>query len=201
MLGFLLYLHTAVATPPYLAVPVEGVEGLSEPHFQSVATGWTALVAGGFVAVYTGKSNAEALAWVESKIEAMKVYAPEENPDFRNATGVDGAWGDGTGLLIFHQKNMAAMCRHTAAAERWAQAIQRSAVTVNEAWPNPPELQTEDGGWTPTPDPNRVHLQFVGGTTKVSPKLYFSEKPEKLIGWDQWGRASVALSHNDATSP
>lgn len=201
MLGFLLHLHSAIAAPPYLAVPVTGVEGLSSPHFQSAGSGWTALVNGGFVAVYTAKSKDDAQQWVESKVEAMETYAPKQNPKFRESTGADEAWGDGVGLLIFQTENFAAMCRHTTNAEQWARVIHRSVVSVEDPWPAPPKLQASGAVWTAVDDPNRVHLKFVGGRTKTSSDLVFIEVPEKVIGWDRWGRASVAMSQNSATLP
>ena len=201
MLGFFLLMQGLHAAPPYLAIPATGVDGLSAPHFQGSSTGWTALVDGGYVAVFVGRNAEMAKAWVDQKVEALTVYSPTENQSFIASTGVDSALGDGVGLVIFRVGNLAAMSRNKSDASKWATILNAAIVAIDEPWPTGPSLTSTAQGWVPVNEEAITHIQFSGGQTTTDPNLTFSKKPDSLIGWDQWGRSAVAMSHSDATSP
>ena len=201
MNGFFLLMGALHAAPPYNAIPATGVDGLGSPHFQGSSTGWTALVDGGYVAVFVGQDVEMAQAWVDRKAESLKVYSPTNNPSFIAATGADAALGDGLGLMIFRVGNLAAMSRHKSDASGWAKTLIAAIVSVNDPWPAEPSLVSAVQGWVPRKDETTIHIQFSGGQTTTEPSLSFSEKPDKLIAWDQWGRAAVAMSQSNATSP
>ena len=201
MFGLHLFIQALWAAPPYHAIPASGVAGLSSPHFQGSSSGWTALVDGGYVAVFVGQDAAMARVWVDQKVEALTIYSPAENPSFAAELGVDDARGDGVGLLIFRLGNLAAMSRHRSDASGWARALTTAIVAIDEPWPAGPSLAKTAQGWVPIMDESIIHIQFSGGQTTKTPALTFSERPDRLVGWDQWGRAAVALSQTNATSP
>ena len=201
MFGFYWFVRALWAAPPYHAIPATGVAGLSSPHFQGSSSGWTALVDGGYVAVFVGQDAATAQAWVNQKVEALKIYSPTENRSFAAELGVDDARGDGVGLLIFRVGNLAAMSRHKSDASGWAKTLTTAVVAIDEPWPVEPSLAKTEDGWVPIMDETIIHLQFSGGQTTNEPTLTFSKRPDRLVGWDQWGRATVALSQVNATSP
>ena len=201
MLGLFLLMQGLLAAPPYNAIPTNGVEGLGPPHFQGSSTGWTALVDDGYVAVFVGRNAEAAQDWVDRKVEALTIYSPTANPSFIAATGVDAALGDGVGLMIFRAGNLAAMSRHKSDASGWATTLHAAIVAIDEPWPAEPTLQQTAQGWVPVKSEAIVHLQFSGGQTTTDPSLAFSERPDKLVSWDQWGRAAVATSQRSATSP
>ncbi|MEC8193567.1 MAG: hypothetical protein VX944_16160 [Myxococcota bacterium] len=201
MLGFHLLIQGLLAAPPYNAIPPIGVDGLGSPHFQGSSTGWTALVDDGYVAVFVGRNADAAQHWVDRKVEALSIYSPTANSTFLDATGVDAALGDGVGLMIFRAGNLAAMSRHKSDASGWATTLHAAIVAIDEPWPAEPTLQQTAQGWVPVKNEAIVHLQFSGGQTTTDPSLAFSERPDKLVSWDQWGRAAVATSQHSATSP
>ena len=196
MLGVLIIGQIAFAEPTYAAIPVNGVEGLSEPHFQSSTTGWTAMVDGGFVAVFTGKDALTAQEWIDEKVAALEIYKPQPNSDFLELTGVDVSLGDGKGLILFRAKNLAAMCRHRSDASLWAKRLHDSIIEVSEPWPTQPTLHMANGLWVPHPSETTVHLQFMGGQTAGTPDLRFTTKPDRLVAWDSWGRVSVSTTED-----
>lgn len=192
MLGILIIGQLALAEPTHGAIPVNGVDGLSEPHFQSSTTGWTALVDGGFVAVFVGRDASAAQAWIEQKTTALEIYKPKHNPEFLELTGVDVSLGDGKGLVLFRSRNVAAMCRHRSNATHWAKLLHGSITELSEPWPSQPSLKLTNGLWVPEPSETTIHFQFMGGKTATTPELGFTTKPDSLVAWDSWGRVSVS---------
>ena len=67
----------AAASPMHTGIPVFGVTGLGAPSFQSSKTGWTALIDGGFVAVFVGSDEVEAQFWVDQKAEHLEALLIE----------------------------------------------------------------------------------------------------------------------------
>ena len=184
----------AAASPMHTGIPVFGVTGLGAPSFQSSKTGWTALIDGGFVAVFVGRDEVEAQFWVDQKAERLEAYKPTDHPTFKVENQVDLAMGDGVGLLIFRDKNVAVMCRHRAEAAFWATRLHSAIVDIPAPWPEPPTLVAGPKGWLPEAPESSVHLAFLGGQTTAAPELRFSEPPTRLIAWDGWGRAAATES-------
>jgi len=191
MVGLTWFVHIAFAGSPHTGIPVHGIPGLGEPSFQTVETGWTAMVDGGFVGVFVGADAVEAQQWVDHKATQLAIYKPKRNPNFIEHTDVDFALGDGIGLLIFRDENVAVMCRHRTDARSWA--IQLHESITGEAHPplEPPKLTQKGEVWVPVLGENTIHFSFVGGAPTASPETQFSAPPERMIAWDQWGRTSV----------
>jgi hypothetical protein len=191
MLVPLLFSLAAIASPMHTGIPVFGVDGIDAPSFQGSRTGWTALVEGGFVAVFVGKDEVEAQFWVDQKTEYLEAYKPKEHPTFKEETQVDLALGDGVGLLIFRDKNVAVMCRNRANAGHWAQRLHSAIIDIPAPWPLAPTLKSDALGWIPEAPESTVHLAFQGGQTDATPRLRFTKPPTRLIAWDGWGRAAA----------
>ena len=191
MLTPLLFSLTAFASPMHTGIPVFGVEGIDAPSFQSSRTGWTALVEGGFVAVFVGRDEVEAQFWVDQKTEFLEAYKPQAHPTFQEETQVDLAMGDGVGLLIFRDKNVAVMCRNRTNAADWATRLHSAIIDIPAPWPEAPSLISEPHGWVPEAPESTVHLAFQGGQTAATPSLRFTKPPTRLVAWDGWGRAAA----------
>jgi len=187
---FLLMAATALAEPIHTGVPILGIEGLGIPRFQTVDTGWMANVQSGFVGVYVGRTEADTSRWVQAKLKSLAAHKPQPNTTYATNPGVDEAFGDGEGLLIFRSANIGVISRNTADATAWADTIRNSIVSIGAPWPNPPELIIADGYWTIEHPKGTSHVAFVGGQPDTSPALRFVKPPYRLISWDGWGRAS-----------
>lgn len=191
MLALTWSLHIALAGSPHTGIPVHGVPGLGEPSFQTAETGWTAMVDGGFVGVFVGADAVEAQQWVDHKAIQLAVYKPVRNPEFIEQNGVDFAMGDGKGLLIFRDENVAVMCRHRTDAQSWATLLHESIIGAPHPLLDPPTLVQEGAVWVPVLAENTVHFSFVGGAPIGTPKTQFASPPERMIAWDGWGRTAV----------
>lgn len=191
MFAPLLFALTAAASPMHTGIPVFGVSGVDVPSFQGSTTGWTAMVEGGFVAVFVGRDETEAQFWVDQKTEYLKAYSPQAHPTFKDENQVDLALGDGVGLLIFRDKNVAVMCRNRANAETWATRLHSAIVDIPAPWPQAPSLKSDPKGWSAQAPDSTVHLAFQGGQTDAKPSLRFTTPPTRLVAWDSWGRAAA----------
>jgi len=170
-----------------VGIPVEGVDVLGAPDFLTPELGWTAPIEGGFVRVFVGASEAEAIAWVQQAQMAITVSLPV-------LPGLgDEAYGDTSGLLILRDRNVALQVRASGNAGAIAEAMLAAMPTEPVAWPAPPQLhQVEDGRWQVTA-PGAVKVQFDDGgrVTPGEPELTFSEPPGTIIAWDAWGRPAI----------
>ena len=197
MFILLVTIATSFAETVYTGIPVEGIEGLSAPIFQTAETGWWAQIPRGSVQVFVADTNEGAVVWVEKMKEKMEKYKPLINDDYVSETAASEAFGDGIGLLIARDSNVAYMVRHDGQATEWARSLQRSIV----AEPRPPlppvTFQKADSEWVVDAPDGTVHLAFKGGVTAESPKLRFSEPPEYVVIWDAWGRAVTSSFHTE----
>ena len=191
MFAPLLFGLAAAASSIHTGIPVFGVSGVDSPSFQGSTTGWTALVEGGFVAVFVGQDEVEAQFWVDQKAEYLKAYNPQPHTTFKEENQVDLALGDGVGLLIFRDKNVAVMCRNRWNAGVWADLLHSAIVDIPAPWPSAPNLMPDSKGWVAEAPDSTVHLAFQGGQTDATPSLRFIEPPTRLVAWDGWGRAAA----------
>jgi len=188
--GLLLFLCTASAAEVRTGVPVVGLPGFGHPRFQTVDTGWMASVPEGFVRVYVGVTPEDARRWVKQRKHKLARYKPEPNLSFTSRPNVDEAYGNGTDLLIFRSKNVAACSRSKVNATPWAAAILRSIGDTPSPWPKPPVLTAQGRHWVIKASEDARHIAFVGGTPDGSATLRFTKPPYRLISWDYWGRAA-----------
>ncbi|MGB0640534.1 MAG: hypothetical protein ACPGTU_14445 [Myxococcota bacterium] len=180
----------AHAADLHTGIPVRGIEGLGEPAFQTTATGWSAPVTDGFVRVFVGRSEQEAIEWVGRMRESLSRYKPEANEDFLTTSGADEAYGNGLSLIIFRDGNVGCMVRHKEDVLPWAKALEDSIVDNGTAWPSAPKLKSSGDVWVVQEQQNTAHISFEGGKMALRPTLAFREKPSTLIRWDIWGRSS-----------
>ena len=189
MLALLITLATSWAEPLHTGIPVEGIEGLSSPIFQTSTTGWWAQIPRGTVQVYVGESDEEASLWVEKMKEKMFKYQPKVNEAFMTLTTATEAFGDGLGLIIARDQNIGFMVRHDGQAQEWARTLHASIVDIDVPRFEPATLKKDGNEWIVEHPEGVIHLSFQGGQTTHSPSLRFSEPPKYLVIWDRWGRA------------
>ena len=189
MLILLVTIATGFADAPYTGIPVEGIEGLSAPIFQTSQTGWWAQIPRGTVQVFVSDTNDGAGIWVEKMKEKMEKYNPVVNEEYVVETGASEAFGDGIGLLIARDSNIAYTVRHDGQATEWARSLQHS-IVIEPKPPLPAVIFEKEGSdWVVVPPEGVVHLAFKGGVTANTTSLRFSEPPEYVVIWDEWGRA------------
>jgi hypothetical protein len=179
----------AVADGIHTGVPIQGVEGVGPPSFQTSTTGWTAPVDEGFVRVYVAPHEAGAKDWVNRMRETMARFKPAPNPDFVANSLADEAYGDGAGLLIFRDGNVGVQVRNKKDAIVWAEIIQLAISDDPVPWPAPARLVPADGLWTVQAPADAAHIAFEGGRLARHQGLTFTAPPRVLVVWDQWGRA------------
>ena len=197
MFTLLYTIATSLAAGPHTGIPVEGIEGLSAPIFQTAQTGWWAQIPRGTVQVYVASTDEAAEKWVESMKEKMVKYKPAFNESYVNNTNAQEAFGDGIGLLIARDANIAFMVRHDGQAAEWANSIQSSIVDIPVPPLTPATFEKDGAEWFVTAPEGTVHLAFKGGVTANSTELRFSEPPEYVVIWDGWGRSITSPFHTD----
>jgi hypothetical protein len=188
---FLLAGVAHAADPLHAGVPVDGVESLGAADFLTPELGWSAPIPGGFVRVFVGDSQAAASAWAVQSQMAITVPLP-------GLTGLgDEAWGDGVGLLIVRDRNVAIQVRvHDRSQEDARVVAERMLAAIPEQtvdWPEAPTLvQGLEGHWR-VEAPGAVRIQYAdGGVLIPDPTaLIFSQPPGTVTAWDVWGRPAV----------
>lgn len=197
-----LLISTALAAGLHAGIPVHQRD-LGEPDFQSAENGWTAPLANGqgFVRVYVGRNDAEAVDWFMRTREGFSRLIP----DYVYA---DQAAGDGTGVLLFRDGNVAVMVRSEAnEALTIAQSLQArivdgppsfslaSLTRTGDGWavvaPGAAFIQTRGGGNIPCGnlDPNMLP-QTEFAPPAITPCVW-STRPDEVTVWDGFGRATV----------
>jgi len=156
---------------------------LSTPHFQTADTGWTASFKGGLARVYVAPDAAALDAWQARTLTLLKRRKPQPFEGLGEA-----AWGDGDDYVLVRQGliGMLVEARKDAAiqAEMLLMVVQPA-----PPWPTPPTLQQKsDGSWTPS---DAHHLSYLGGQLRPNAGLVFEVPPDKLVAWDEWGRATT----------
>ena len=178
------------ANPIHTGVPVYGIDGLGPPRFQTVDTGWMAAVPNGFVIVFVGRNSTDTESWIAQQLANLDLFKPQPNPAYADIEGVDEAYGDGKGLMVFRAANVGVTSRNRIDATLWAEAVRQSIVDLDIPWPEPPTLSTEGKHWRIEKTPDIQAIAFVGGTPDKAPTLRFTTPPYRLISWDGWGRAA-----------
>ncbi len=197
-----LLITTALAAGLHAGIPVHQRD-LGEPDFQSAENGWTAPLASGtgFVRVYVGRNDAEAVDWFQRTRDGFSRLIPDY-------VFADQAAGDGTGVLLFRDGNVAVMVRSESnEALSIGQSLQARIVD------GPPSfsfasLKRTDDGWTVVA-PGAAFVQTRGGTsipcgnfpagvladTQVGPpaieQCMWTTRPDEVTIWDGFGRATV----------
>jgi hypothetical protein len=187
----LMSIPIAAAGPLHTGIPVHGVGGLTAPIFQTAETGWSAQIPRGIIQVYVAPSETEAIDWVILMKEKMVKYRPQANPEYLARFHVDDAVGDGIGLLIVRDNNLAFMVRHDGQANDWAATLHESIIDIPAPWPPEATFEKNQDIWLVAPDESIAHISFQGGQTATSPELGFITLPDRIILWDGWGRATV----------
>lgn len=171
----------AFAGGVHAGIPVHGVPGLGEPTFQSPAAGWTAPIAGGFVRVFVGATEAEAAEWFARARVSIQVPPPDQR-------GIgDAGFGDGETLYAFVDGNVAVLIRASADADTWAATL-HNAIVDGVPWPATPQLQAQpDGRWSVV-----ERGVFVSGASQVpfQPGV-FQTPPAEIVVWDAYGRPAI----------
>ena len=192
MFTLLFIIATSLAAGPHTGIPVEGIEGLSAPIFQTAKTGWWAQIPRGTVQVYVGTTDVESGEWVASMKEKMAKYKPILNEGYVQTTHAQEAFGDGVGLLIVRDANIAFMVRHDGQAEEWARTIHSSILDIPVPTLPPAGFEKDGDHWIVTTPEGVVHIAFKGGVTTNATTLRFSEPPEYVVIWDGWGRSVIS---------
>lgn len=156
---------------------------LGTPHFQTADTGWTASFKGGLARVYVAP-HAEALdAWQAHVLTHLKRRKPQPFAGLG-----DAAWGDGDDYVLVRQGLVGVLVEARSDAAFRAEGL-LMAVEPAPAWPMPPTLrQVADGSWIPS---DAHHLSYQGGQLRPNAGLVFDVPPNKLVAWDDWGRATT----------
>lgn len=190
MTGLLLILGAALAGGMHSGIPVKGVPGVGAPSFESAEAGWSALLDDGqgqtgVVRVFVGQTEEEAADWLGRTAMAM-TRTPAAYPHFG-----DEALGDGDGLLMFRDGNVAAQILVSAGARSWGDQLRSAIVNDGSAWPAAPRLEPQaDGTWA-AKIPSSSTLSASGGRIVPGQGDRFSEAPRELVLWDRYGRAAV----------
>ncbi len=186
MLIPLLIAAAAQAAGVHTGIPVRGVPSLSEPYFDSAARGWTASFPSGLARVYVGRDEAATIAWFIRTAAQMAKHKPEP------LDGVgDEALVKDDAFLLTRDGNVGVLIECTAGARARAAQLLAAISDTPSPWPLPPVVRplTEDR-WA-VEAPGAEHLSWVGGTRVGWSGLVFSAPPERVVAWDEWGRAAV----------
>ena len=198
----LLLLAPAFAAGIHAGIPVHQRD-LGDPAFQSAENGWTAPLAtgDGFVRVYVGRDESTTTDWFLRQREGFSRLIPDYT--FR-----DQAAGDGVGVLLFRDGNVAVMVRSEAGA---ALAIGESlAARIVDGPPSLSfaTLQRDESGWTVVA-PGAAFVQTRGGgviqcgnlpagalpAAELGPPPIqpcgWTTRPDDVTAWDNYGRATV----------
>ena len=190
MLISLLLTGLAAASEIHTGVPVNGIDGLGPPRFQTVDTGWMADVPSGFVRVFVGPTTEDAIRWMNDQRVRLAELKPAPNIELQTALEADEAVGDGKQLVLFRSGNIAVCSRNSVDATRWARAIRTSIIDIPAPWPTPPVLTGSKSEWVIEATEGTHHVAFVGGVPSPKAHLHFTSPPYRLISWDGWGRAT-----------
>lgn len=177
----LLLIGAALAGGIHAGIPVRGVEGLGEPSFVSPETGWTAPVAGGFVRVFVGRTEAEAESWLAHARRSLTLPAADAT-----VTVGDEAFGDGEALYAFRDGNVAAQVR----AERDALGVARrlaAAIVDGVPWPAAASPRESAGRWSFAVE-GAAHVAFTGGRAVPFQRGVYEAPPNEVVIWDEYGR-------------
>jgi hypothetical protein len=184
-----LFIAPAVAAGIHTGIPVDhGIEGLGEVAFQTAARGWTADFKKGLVRVFVGQDEAAAEAWIAESL----VLIERQNPSPMPQPFGDASWGDPVGLMLWRDGNIGVLIQCTFGAQEWSERL--LAAIVDEPSPPlpPPQLTALPGPtWSIQADPGALHVAWQGGSRIASQPLLFDLAPNKVVIWDQYGRAVV----------
>lgn len=174
----------AMAAGIHSGIPVRQAD-LGEPSFLSAENGWSAPLASGtgMVRVFVGRDEAQAGDWFERVRQSFSRLIP----DYSFA---DQAAGDGVGVLLFRDGNVAVMVRSEGDALARAQSL-RARIVDNALPLGTVTLLRVDDGWQ-VQAPGAVHVDVQGGgNTAWGAALVYTQKPTSVTVWDAFGRALV----------
>jgi hypothetical protein len=169
-------------------IPVHGVPGVGEPTFLTPATGWTASVDGGFVRVFVGHDEADAVDWYERARSSLTLTPAD-------ASGLgDEAFGDGQALFAFRDGNVAVLVRAQDSEDNEAYAWARTlhdAIVDGVPWPAAPRLEPRGDG-TFVVSGATSFVKVAGGQQVPFHPGVFRALPDEVVVWDAYGRPVVA---------
>ena len=177
----------------HLGIPTASAPDVTNVQLQTPELGWTAQVPGGWARVYVGPTEADAEAWYTRALVGLtRPAAP--------AAGIgDVSAGDGQGLLVFRDGNVAVMVHTETNARGVADTLHAAIADGPTPWPPPPEpKQGADGRWTVTL-PAGAEIRATGGRPVPFQVGVYTELPAEIVVWDAWGRPAVW--HQPATTP
>lgn len=181
----------AQAAGLHLGIPTSGVPGLSDVQFQTPEIGWTARVPGGQARVYVGPTEADAEAWYTRALEGLTIPVASTAGGAGSAPIGDVSTGDGAGLLLFRDGNVAVMVRTDAQARSVAATLHAAIVDGPAPWPAAPSPALDAAGrWTVTVAAD-ASVRVVGGRPVPFQPGVYQELPDQIVVWDAWGRPAV----------
>jgi hypothetical protein len=190
-LSAMIHLGFAASGVVHSGIPVRQPE-LGEPAFQSAENGWSApLVDGqGLVRTYVGRDQDAAADWFERQRESFS----RPLADYAFA---DAAAGDGLGVLLFRDGNVAVMVKSNTDSALALATTLRGRIVDNAAPPAIATMRRTDDGWT-IDAPGAVHSRVVGGgnipfATPAAGGLdgVYTARPTEITVWDAFGRVTV----------
>ncbi len=190
-LSALIHFGFAASGIVHSGIPVRQPD-LGEPAFQSAENGWSAPLADGqgLVRVYVGRDADAAADWFERQRESFS----RPLPDYAFA---DVAAGDGLGVLLFRDGNVAVMVKSTADNALSLATSLRERIVDNAAPPAIAAMRRTEDGWA-IDAPGAVHSRVVGGgnvpfATAAAGGLIgvYAQRPTEITVWDAFGRATV----------
>jgi hypothetical protein len=190
MLSLLLLLCTAQADGLHAGVPTQGIKGFGPASFQTVQTGWSAIVLDGFVRVYVGKTEADASAWVARVKQTLRREKPKPNPAAFTGLGATEVHGNGTKLILFRDGNIGICVQHKTNARPWASKAHQAITEAGPPWPAGATLSSDGETWAVNTPTGTAQLAFEGGRLVPGAGLRFSAPPTALVVWDTLGRAT-----------
>lgn len=182
--------HAGIAIVDLQALHVTDGKPPPAPAFGTAATGWSLVVDGGIVFVFVGRSPAAAQAWTELQLSRQRsAPLPVEQP----VDGVEAAWRRGTDFYLLRDGNIGIMVQGTTEAAEEAALVRGLIRSLGPPWPTPPRLVPEaDGTWRVDAGA-ALHVAWQGGQRVAGSgrPLRFTQPPDKLVRWDELGRAAV----------
>lgn len=182
----ILLVAAALAGGLHAGIPVAGVPGVTDPAFQTPATGWTASVDDGWIRVHVGVTEAESVAWYARTLATLG--AP---PAPYALAGVDEAHGDGTTLVAFRDGNVGVLVRVGSGARAVAERLRDAIVDAPAPSVAPRAVQEADGTWR-CEAAGALAVTAEGGRPAPLKPGAFVEAPKACVAWDAYGRAVVA---------
>ncbi len=177
-----LLLSVALAAGLHAGIPVDH-PALRSPSFLTPEIGWMAEVSGGWARIYVGRTEADAVEWLE-RARVGLVIAPSRLEKIG-----DEAWGDGQQLVLFRDGNVCVNVRVSAGALVHAQTL-HAAIVTGPAWPAAPTFRSDTDGLHIVAG-DAVMVQVEGSVLAPGSGWVVDAEPRRIVVWDRYGRPVV----------